>query len=82
MVRKTNEDRDIWMVVSDSASAMRHALLHPSEVLAGHPNSDVGWQKRSFLSKGPTPPRINRLARTKTPGKTFAVLAGFCHTEI
>ncbi|WP_405402767.1 hypothetical protein [Paracoccus sp. Ld10] len=24
---------------------------------------------------------IKRLAMTKTPGKTFAVLAGFCHIE-
>ena len=81
MVRKTNEDRDIWMVVGDSASAMRHALLHPSEVLAGHPNSDVSWQKRSFLSGCPAPPKINRLAWAKTLGKTFVVLAGFCHSE-
>lgn len=34
-------------------------------------------QKRSFLAKCPTLPRINGLPRTKTPGKTFAVLAGF-----
>jgi len=41
---------------------------------------DIGL-KRSFLSKHPTLPKINDLAKTKTPGKTFAVLAGFCHSE-
>jgi len=37
-------------------------------------------QKRSFLSGCLALPKINRLAETKTPGETFAVLAGFCHT--
>lgn len=38
-------------------------------------------QNRSFLAGRSAPPRIKRLARTKTPGKTFVVLAGFCHSE-
>ena len=38
-------------------------------------------QIRPFLPPCPVPSRINRLAMTKTPGKTFAVLAGICHTE-
>ena len=38
-------------------------------------------QKWSFLSGSHTLPGINRLAWTKTFGKTFVVLAGFCHIE-
>ena len=37
-------------------------------------------QKRSFLSTSSAPSKINWLAVTETPGKTFAVLAGFCHS--
>jgi hypothetical protein len=37
-------------------------------------------QKRSFLSRLTASPEIKLLIRTKTLGKTFAVLAGFCHT--
>jgi hypothetical protein len=38
-------------------------------------------QKRSFMPPRPAPRQINRLDWTKTHGKTFAVLAGFCHSE-
>jgi hypothetical protein len=59
--------------------------LQATESLSGTPDTNPlpisMRQKRSFLAASPAPPRINRLARTKTPGKTFAVLAGFCHSE-
>ncbi len=35
-------------------------------------------QKRSFLTVCAAQPQINPLAMTKTLGKSFAVLAGFC----
>lgn len=35
-------------------------------------------QNRSFVPPCPALRQINRLGWTKTPGKTFAVLAGFC----
>jgi hypothetical protein len=39
-------------------------------------------QKRSFVPGFPAPRQINRLAMAKTPGKTFAVLAGFGHSDL
>jgi len=37
-------------------------------------------QKRPFLAALPAPRQINHLDVTKTLGKTFAVLASFCHS--
>jgi hypothetical protein len=54
--------------------------IFTNQAVEGHLES-VG-QKRLFLSMRATPPRINRLAKAKAPGKTFAVLAGFCHCEV
>jgi hypothetical protein len=62
------------------ASACVESLLALLACL-GTMHYGLGRQKRWFLSKRPILPRINRLARTKTLGKTFAVLAGFCHSE-
>ena len=39
-------------------------------------------QKRSFVPPCPATRQINCLDWTKTHGKTFAVLAGFCHSEV
>jgi hypothetical protein len=46
-------------------------------------NGGCRWErrKRSFLAVRHAPRQINRLAGTKPPGKTFAVLAGFCHSD-
>ena len=37
---------------------------------------------RSFLPVRPAPRKISDFAVTQTPGKTFAVLAGFCHSVV
>lgn len=49
--------------------------------LCPHNRRSTPFQKPSFLSRVATPPEINMLIRTKTPGKTFAVLPGFCHCQ-
>ena len=42
---------------------------------------ELSGQIRSFVPPFPAPRQINRLDWTKTHGKTFVVLAGFCHIE-
>ncbi|WP_299357018.1 hypothetical protein, partial [uncultured Shimia sp.] len=52
---------------------------HTHACMQGALRRNLVGQKRSFLSLFRTSPEIKLLIRTKTLGKTFAVLAGFCH---